>query len=93
MAVEVLLKNVFIETGEGPHWDEASQTLFFIDNLGKQILNWDYKTGNVKKIQIGRQQQLMNQSHLQKIETIILNVFLNTQKMSYLVAVLVRMQI
>lgn len=54
MSVEVLLKNVFDETGEGPHWDETTQTLYFIDNLAKRVFNWDYKTGNVQKIQLGK---------------------------------------
>ena len=55
MSVEVLLKNVFVETGEGPHWDEDTQTLYFIDNVGKVLLSWNYSTKEVKKIQLGNQ--------------------------------------
>lgn len=52
MSVEVLLKNVFTGTGEGPHWDEATQTLFFIDNLGKKVVSWNYRTKEVQMIQL-----------------------------------------
>ncbi|XP_063410486.1 regucalcin-like [Mytilus trossulus] len=52
MSVEVLLKNVFTGTGEGPHWDEDTHTLFFIDNLGQKVFSWNYRTKEVQMIQL-----------------------------------------
>lgn len=54
MSVEVLLKNVFNGTGEGPHWNEDTQTLFFIDNLGRKVFSWNYRTKELQMIQLGK---------------------------------------
>lgn len=35
--VERLIENVTTHLGEGPHWDAASQSLYFVDIFGKSI--------------------------------------------------------
>lgn len=54
MSVEVLLENIFTDIGEGPHWDEATQTLYFVDNIAQRVFSWNYKTKEVQKIQLGK---------------------------------------
>ncbi|XP_076087238.1 regucalcin-like isoform X2 [Mytilus galloprovincialis] len=53
MSVEVLLENNFTDIGEGPHWDETTQTLYFVDNIAQRVFSWNYKTKEVQKIQLG----------------------------------------
>ncbi|KAJ8306073.1 hypothetical protein KUTeg_016618 [Tegillarca granosa] len=43
--VEVLLKNVTSQTGEGPHWEQATQSLFFVDHFARQLHRWNSFTG------------------------------------------------
>ncbi|KAK7100080.1 regucalcin-like [Littorina saxatilis] len=43
--VEVVLKNVCPQLGEAPHWDDASQTLFFVDIPGCQAQRYNTTTG------------------------------------------------
>ena len=45
MSVSVLLENVCQTVGEGPHWDEETQTLFFVDIMQGNMHSWKYKTG------------------------------------------------
>ncbi|CAH1775554.1 unnamed protein product [Owenia fusiformis] len=47
--VEVVpgLEKVAKTVGEGPHWDDASQTLMFVDIMEGTIIWWDYKTGAI----------------------------------------------
>ncbi|XP_063410483.1 regucalcin-like isoform X1 [Mytilus trossulus] len=54
MSVEVLLENVFTDIGEGPHWDEATHTLYFVDNIAQRVFSWNYKTKEVQKIQLDK---------------------------------------
>ena len=51
-SVSVVLKNIAY-TGEGPHWNEESQSLYFVDILGKKVLKWDYNSGAVEEYQFG----------------------------------------
>ncbi|ELU03646.1 hypothetical protein CAPTEDRAFT_91279 [Capitella teleta] len=53
MSVSVLLPNVCSTIGEGPHWDEASQCLYFVDIYAKTVLCWDSKTDKVSKHELG----------------------------------------
>lgn len=45
MSVETLLECVTPTTGEGPHWEDSSQTLIFVDILDGIAFRWDSKTG------------------------------------------------
>ncbi|XP_076463239.1 regucalcin-like [Babylonia areolata] len=38
--VEVAIKHACSELGEGPHWDDASQSLLFVDIYGKEVHHW-----------------------------------------------------
>ena len=50
--VEVVLKNVCKQLGEGPHWDDATQTLLFVDIEERQVHRWNpaTKTHDVKQL-------------------------------------------
>lgn len=41
------------ELGEGPHWDEASQSLYFVDIFGKSIHRYVPATKKHTKAVIG----------------------------------------
>lgn len=50
MSVETLLECVTPTVGEGPHWDDPSQSLLFVDILGNgAIYRWDSKTGKLEQ--------------------------------------------
>ena len=51
--VEPVLKNVCGVIGEGPHWDDASQTLHFVDIEGRQVHRWNTGTGHNDVVQLG----------------------------------------
>lgn len=38
--------------GEGPHWDEKTQSLYFVDILAQAILRYDSKNGEIYKAKI-----------------------------------------
>lgn len=40
---------------EGPLWDDVTNTLFYVDILGKCIFKMDYSTKNIQKIEVGQQ--------------------------------------
>lgn len=54
MSVEVLLKNITMGTGEGPHWEESTQSLLFIDVVTQYVRRWDYATKEVQEIKLGK---------------------------------------
>ena len=55
MSVETLLECVTPTVGEGPHWDDPSQSLLFIDIIGNGgIYRWDSKTGKLEKHNFGK---------------------------------------
>ncbi|XP_046330849.2 regucalcin-like [Haliotis rufescens] len=50
--VETVLKNVATTVGEGPHWDDATQTLLFIDINNGKIFRYNPATGTNDMIQL-----------------------------------------
>ena len=54
VTVEVVLKNINTGTGEGPHWDAETQTLYFVDITEHNIKKWNYNTGEVSQIHLGK---------------------------------------
>ena len=54
MSVSVLLKNVCPSIGEGPHWEEKSQSLLFIDINSGELHKYDTKSNEDSKITLGR---------------------------------------
>ena len=53
MSVSVAIKASYY-LGEGPHWDDVSQKLLYVDSLDNDIHRWDPVTGECDKIRIGR---------------------------------------
>lgn len=49
--VEVVCDRV--ELGEGPHWDNTLQCLYFVDILGQAILKYIPSTNKTTKANIG----------------------------------------
>lgn len=49
MSVEVAISNVTLGTGEGPHWDETTNSLVFVDITEHNVYRWDSITGIVDK--------------------------------------------
>jgi sugar lactone lactonase YvrE len=54
MSVEVLLKNITMGTGEGPYWEESTQSLLFVDIVTQYVRRWDYATKEVQEIKLGK---------------------------------------
>uniref|UniRef100_A0A194ANT4 Regucalcin n=1 Tax=Pinctada fucata TaxID=50426 RepID=A0A194ANT4_PINFU len=52
MSVSVAIKNATQTTGEGPHWDDVTQTLLYVDILCNDIHRWDPATGKDEKIHL-----------------------------------------
>ncbi|XP_060077430.1 regucalcin-like isoform X2 [Ylistrum balloti] len=52
MSVEVVLKNSARTTGEGPHWDEETGTLLYVDIWEGDIHRWRSSTGVDEKIHL-----------------------------------------
>ncbi|XP_048256075.1 regucalcin-like [Haliotis rufescens] len=50
--VETVLKNVASKVGEAPHWDDATQTLLFVDISNGQIFRYNPVTGTNDMIQL-----------------------------------------
>lgn len=48
MSVEILLQNICRTTGEGPHWDDATQSLYYVDINDGVIHKWDSLTSEDK---------------------------------------------
>lgn len=46
---EITSEDQRVELGEGPHWDIASQSLYYVDILGPAIFRYDYKSGDLFK--------------------------------------------
>lgn len=47
-----------VELGEGPHWDAATQSLYFVDIFGKAIHRYVPKTKKHTKAVIGESYHL-----------------------------------
>ncbi|XP_067677038.1 regucalcin-like [Haliotis asinina] len=50
--VETVLKNVATTVGEGPHWDDTTQTLLFVDINNGKIFRYNPGTGTNDMIQL-----------------------------------------
>lgn len=53
MPIEVVVKDACRTIGEGPHWDEASQSLYYVDINDKSVSRWNSVTGENEKITLG----------------------------------------
>jgi gluconolactonase len=53
--IEVITERVTL--GEGPHWDEATQTLYFVDIFGQAIHKYVPSTNTHTKVVIGEYKQ------------------------------------
>ena len=53
MSVETLLKNITSVCGEGPHWDDASQSLLFVEICDGIIFRWDSNSGKYESYKFG----------------------------------------
>ena len=51
--VEVKLKNACRTTGEGPHWDVASQSLYYVDIVAGGLARWNSTTNQTQRIDLG----------------------------------------
>ncbi|XP_033737408.1 regucalcin-like [Pecten maximus] len=45
MSVEVVIKNGAKTTGEGPHWDDTTRSLLYVDILNGGVIRWNSVTG------------------------------------------------
>ena len=54
MSVEVLLKGVTPTIGEGPHWDDKTQSLLFVDILTATVYRWDSNTDALESRKLGK---------------------------------------
>ena len=54
MSVEVLLKGVTPTIGEGPHWDDKTQSLIFVDILSHTVYIWDSNSGKLESKTLGK---------------------------------------
>lgn len=52
MSVEVVVKNSCQSIGEGPHWDNRTNSLLYVDILSNDIHRWSPDTGNDEKIHL-----------------------------------------
>jgi len=52
--IECVLKNVCQTTGEGPHWDVASQSLYYVDIVAGGVHRWNSVTGEQKKVNLDK---------------------------------------
>ena len=53
MSVSVAVKASY-ECGEGPHWEEKSQSLLYVDIIAGEIHRWNSVTGEDSKVTLGR---------------------------------------
>ena len=60
--IECVLKNVCQTTGEGPHWDVASQSLYYVDIVAGGVHRWNSVTGEQKKVNLGESFNYVNPS-------------------------------
>lgn len=53
MAVSVLAKNTCSTTGEGPFWEEETNSLLYVDILANDVHRFDIQSGKDSKIHFG----------------------------------------
>lgn len=60
MSVSVLAKNTCGTTGEGPHWEESSKSLLYVDILSGDVHRWSTLTETDTKLHVGELQEHAN---------------------------------
>ncbi|XP_050402142.1 regucalcin [Patella vulgata] len=50
--VEVVVKNVAETVGEGPHWDDKTQSLLYVDIMSNDVYKWKPETKENSKIHL-----------------------------------------
>lgn len=53
MSVSVVAKNIYSGVGEGPHWEEKTQTLMHVDIIARAVHRYNPATGVNEKRQVG----------------------------------------
>ena len=53
MSVELLLEGVATTVGEGPHWDDKTQTLLFVDLRAATVYRWESISGKLESRKLG----------------------------------------
>ena len=53
MSVSVLIKNACQTSGEGPYWEEDTNSLLYVDINECDVHRWDAKSGEDTKIHLG----------------------------------------
>ena len=53
MPIEVAIKDAYSTIGEGPHWDDTTQTLYFVDIFANSVHRWNSLTNEKQKIVLG----------------------------------------
>lgn len=53
MSLSVIVKNV-ANTGEGPHWDERTKSLYYIDISAGNVHQWNSLTGKDSSVHLGQ---------------------------------------
>lgn len=52
MSVSILIKNSCSTTGEGPHWDDPTQSLLYVDIVAGDVHRWNSATGEDQKLHL-----------------------------------------
>ena len=52
--VEVVAHRSCTSTGEGPHWEESTQSLIYVDIQSGDVHRWDSESGEDVKYHVGR---------------------------------------
>ena len=53
MSIEAVIKGKY-QLGEGPHWEEATKSLLYVDVSAHDIHRWNSVTGEDTKVNVGR---------------------------------------
>ena len=51
LEIEVLVRNV-CQLGEGPHWSESEQCLYYVDIVGKKVCRFNPERNENESIQV-----------------------------------------
>ena len=60
MSVSVVVKNVCRTTGEGPHWEESSKSLVYVDAQAGDVHRYDTVTQQDSKVHVGQSIDLIH---------------------------------
>jgi sugar lactone lactonase YvrE len=52
--IETLIKHAVPGLGEGPFWEEETQSLLFVDLTKGDVIRWHSKTDKTEKVSFGR---------------------------------------